>query len=181
MQILYLIKYKNLNCQTALGRGYVDGNSVYATTGATNAKGMYYGETTGKLQCKCHGIEDLWGNYYTWVDGLFSDASWRVLTAYRNFNDTGSGYPNSTPTGLAANIGGYTTKMLGNSLAPFITTVVGGSTTTYYCDYGNLYASRLAIFGSYRSDGDYAGVFCLPVTLAASFSGAYVGSRLMFL
>ena len=181
MQILYLIKYKNLNCQTALGRGYVDGNSAYATTGATNAKGMYYGETTGKLQCKCHGIEDLWGNYYTWVDGLFSDASWRVLTAYRNFNDTGSGYPNSTPTGLAANVVGYTSKMLGNSLAPFITTVASGSAITYYCDYGYLYASRLAISGGYLSDGDGAGVFFLQVLQAASNSHANVGSRLMFL
>ena len=43
---------KKRDSQTALGRGYVDGNSAYANTGGTNTKGFMFGETTGKQQMK---------------------------------------------------------------------------------------------------------------------------------
>ena len=51
-QILFVIFFKSTDSQTALGRGYVDANAEYALTGNTNSKGMFYGETTGKLQNK---------------------------------------------------------------------------------------------------------------------------------
>ena len=182
MQILYLIKYKSLNCQTALGRGYVDGNSAAITTGNTNAKGFHFGETTGKLQCKCLGIEDLWGNVYTWVDGIFSDASRNILTAFQNFNNTGSGYTNRGASGHASNFNNYIVKVMGTSEAGFIAAPgTGGSETTYFCDYGGVAASRLAVFGGSWGYAGYAGVFCLPVAYAASNSYAHFGSRLMYL
>ena len=53
LQILYLIRYKSLNSQAALGQGYT-GGSAAAQTGATNDKGMNYGDTstTGRVKCK---------------------------------------------------------------------------------------------------------------------------------
>ena len=93
-QCMYLLKYKNLDSQTAVGYGYANGNSSSASTGGTNTKGMDYGETTGKLQMKLFGLEDFWGNVYEFIDGIFSDSSRNILTATENFNDTGNGYTN---------------------------------------------------------------------------------------
>lgn len=61
LQVLYIVIFKNRDSQTALGRGYVDGNSGKTNTGGTNQKGLFYGENTGKLQNKFCGIEDIWG------------------------------------------------------------------------------------------------------------------------
>ena len=60
-QILYLLMFRNLDSQTALGRGNVDGSANYLNTGGTNAKTFNYGETTGRLQMKFLGMEDFWG------------------------------------------------------------------------------------------------------------------------
>ena len=182
VQILYLMRFKSLNCQTKLGRGYVDGNSAAINTGGTNANGFNFGETTGKLQCKCLGIEDLWGNVFTWVDGIFSDANRNILTAYQDFNDTGSGYRNSGASGHTDNFSNYIVKVMGTSEAGFVAAPgTGGSETTYFCDYGSVNASSLAFFGGSWSYAGGAGVFLLRVTQAASGSGTFLGSRLMFL
>ena len=62
---MFILKYKNLNCQTALGRGYVDKTSSGSTvqTGLTNTKGFNYGLTTSGTdstnnRVKFLGIED---------------------------------------------------------------------------------------------------------------------------
>ena len=182
IQILYLMRFRSLQSQTAVGRGYVDANPGNVPTGATNAKGMIYGETTGKLQMKCFGIEDLWGNYWTWVDGLFSDASRNVLTAYKGFNDTGAGYKNCGASDHAANFNAYFAKVVGTSEAGFIAAPgTGGSETTYFCDMGRVYASALPLFGGARTFAGPAGVFGLLVSYAASDLNTNIGSRLMFL
>lgn len=179
LQCLFLIKYKNRNSQTALGRGYVDA-SAKANTGATNANGMYYGSTSGTTHVKFAGIEDFWGNLYQWIDGLFSDASRNILTAFDNFNDTGSGYT-SRGQGATSNIGNYMSKPQGTSETGFIAKEVNGSSTTYFTDSAYLYASGLPIFGGGWDDGDSAGVFQLDVNYSASYSSSGIGGRLMYL
>lgn len=64
LQVLFVVMFKNRDSQTALGRGYVDGNSESIATGGTNAKGMFYGEATGKQQIKFCGIEDFGVIYF---------------------------------------------------------------------------------------------------------------------
>lgn len=180
LQCLFLIKYGSLDSQTALGRGYVDGNSASITTGGTNAKGMYFGETTGKLQMKFLGIEDFWGNLYSMFDGLVTDASRNVLTAFTNFNDTGSGYTNRGQ-GATSDIGGYISKPQGTNELGFLCKEVSGSATTYFCDGGILYAGYLPGFGAYWSGASSSGVFRVALSLSVSGSAAYCGSRLMWL
>lgn len=180
LQCLYLIRFKNLDSQTALGRGYVDGNSASIATGGTNAKGMNFGETGGKLQMKFLGIEDFWGNLRWWIDGFFSNASRNMLTAYKDFNDTGSGYVNNGQ-GATANIGNYMSKPQGTSQTGFIAKEVSGSATTYFCDSASLNASCLPYFGGYWNYASYAGAFYLYVNYSASYSNALIGGRLMYL
>ena len=179
LQCLFLIRYKNRNSQTALGRGYVDA-SAKANTGATNSNGMYYGSTSGTTHVKFAGIEDFWGNLYYWIDGVFSDGSRNILTAFDNYNDTGSGYT-SRGQGATSNIGNYMSKPQGTTETGFIAKEVSGSSSTYFCDDAHLYASRLAIFGGYWSFGDYAGAFRLIVNYSASDAYSYLGGRLMYL
>lgn len=180
LQCLYLIRYGSLDSQTALGRGFVDANSAAINTGGTVAKGMNFGETTGKLQMKFLGIEDFWGNLYQFLDGLFSDANWNILTAFTNFNDTGAGYTNRGQ-GATANISGYMSVPQGSSESGFIAKTCSGSATTFFSDYGYLSASYLPYFGGCWADGAVAGAFRLYVTVAASFSDAHCGARIMYL
>jgi len=179
LQCLFLIRYKNRNSQAALGRGYVDA-SAKANTGATNSNGMYYGSTSGTTHVKFAGIEDFWGNLYYWIDGLFSDSSRNILTAFDNYNDTGSGYT-SRGQGATSNIGNYMSKPQGTTETGFIAKEVSGSSSTYFCDYASLIASRLAYFGGHWNDGDTAGAFRLDVNYSASYASSNLGGRLMYL
>lgn len=178
LQVLFIVMFKDRDSQTALGRGYVDGNSASMSTGGTNTKGLFYGETTGKLQNKFCGIEDFWGNVYYWIDGLFSDASRNILIGNQNFNDTGSGYINYGQ-GATTNIGGYISSIQGGTESGFIVKAAIGSATTHFSDGGGLYASCLPCFGGSWAGADGAGAFGLRVSYSASNASSSVGARLL--
>lgn len=179
LQILYLIRYKNLDSQTALGRGYVDGNSAKTNTGGTNSKGMYYGETTGKQQMKFAGIEDFYGNCYYYIDGIKTDASWNVLLGTSNFNNDAKGYT-SYSSGLTANVSGYLSAIQGTTEKGFLIKTASGSGTTYYSDYASLNAGFFACFGAYRNIGSTGGAFLLHVGLGGSADSNIAPRLLIF-
>ena len=180
LQSMYMLKYKNLNSQQAVGRGYVDGNSTVLNTGGTETKGMDWGENTGKQHMVLFGLEDFWGNVFQWIDGLYCDAQRNILTATDKFNDAGAGYINQGK-GANANIYGYISDVQGSTKTGFIAKTCSGSGTTHYTDYSNLYASCLPFFGGYWNYGSGAGAFSLSVNDSASNSGSDLGARLMYL
>lgn len=179
-QCMYLLKYKNLDSQTAVGQGCV-GGSASISTGGTNTKGMDYGTTSQTQQMKLFGLEDFWGNVWEFIDGIYSDSSYNILTATENFNDTGSGYTNRGSSGFSSNTGNWISDVQGTSETGFIIKGTSGSSSTYYCDYGDLFASRLAYFGGYWSIGASAGAFDFSVGLSASDSSSLLSARLMYL
>ena len=187
LQILYIMKYGSLNSQVALGRGFVDGNNTATTaTGSTNSKGFCFGETTGKLQMKMFGIEDFWGNLYQWIDGLYCNASRTILTTYKAFNDTGSGYlfSNSSEISASTSADGYMTKTQGGTQTGFNAKAASGSESTYYADIASLNAVSagfLPRFGGSWADVSYAGAFALGVSYSASSSESYDGARLCYI
>ena len=181
IQILYIMKYGSLNSQVALGRGFVDGNAAKTNTGGANSRGFCFGETTGKQQMKIFGIEDFWGNLRQWIDGLYCNASWAMLTTYKSFNDTGSGYLFSNSSGNSANTSGYMTKAQGGTQTGFNTKAGAGSETTYYSDYASLSAGSLPIFGGYWADASSAGAFLLVVNFSASIASSSIGARLCYI
>lgn len=178
-QVMYILKYKNLDSQTALGQGYTEGNAAVAT-GGTNTNGMDYGTTSSTTRIKLFGLEDFWGNVWEWIDGIVTDSTRNILTATDNFNDSGSGYTNQGQ-GATSNIGGYMSVPQGTTKTGFLAKTVGGSATTYFCDYASLYASCVAQFGGYWGDGSYAGAFHLYVSNASSRSSSGIAARLMYL
>lgn len=176
----YILRFGNLNSQAAVGRGFVDGNSAATTTGQTDARGMNWGETTGKYQSKCLGIEDLWGNVYEWIDGIYYSSTRNILTVIynKNMNDTGSGYQDNGQ-GALSNIGNYMSRPQGTTETGFVAKEVSGSASTYFCDYASLDTSCIAYAGGYYGKTDNAGVFLLYVSISASYSGASIGGRLI--
>ena len=185
LQILYLIRFKNLNSQAALGQGASGGAGSGLTgplvTGTTNSRGLNWGTQNVANQVKCLGIEDLWGNVWERVDGCFIDANFNLLTAFQNFNNTGAGYTNRGATGATATISDWIRRVQGNSEMGFLIREGGGSETTFFSDWGDILASRLGIFGgSWATTVGIAGVSRFHWETAATVS-AVVGGRLMFL
>ena len=182
LQCLFLIKYKNRNSQAALGLGYVKATNAETgvQTGGTIAKGMDFGETTGLQQMKFLGIEDFWGNFYYWIDGLVSNSSYHALTATNNFNDTGTGYKDNGALG-STSVSGYMKAPHGSSELGFIVKQAGGSATTYFADCAYFYAGYVPYFGGCWDDGLNAGAFLLIVGSVASHAGGCSCGRLMYL
>ena len=182
-QVMYMLKYRGQNAQIAVGRGFVDGNSaIYGACGSTNAKGMDWGESTGKYPMCLFGLEDFYGNIYEFIDGIYSNSNRQIYVADGNFNDTGSNYQSAGTATFSSNISGYMARPNGTNLAGFTpASQTYGSSTTYFCDYMNVAAELLASFGGGWSDADDAGAFRLRVTLSASSSAAAYGGRLMYL
>ena len=183
LQCLYLIMYKNLDSQTALGMGYVgdsDWEFMQKNTGATLDKGMSYGTADQMQQMKFLGIEDFWGNLYQWIDGLVSTEDYHALVATENFNDTGDGY---TDLGALSTkyIGGYMKAPQGNNDAGFIIGEQGGSSSTYFSDSAYFGGGCVPVFGGSFDGSAYAGAFRLSVGYDPDDAVDDVGGRLMFL
>ncbi len=179
-QVMYLLKYKHLNSQVAVGKGYVSGNSAAIATGGTNAKGMDFGETTGKLQMKLFGIEDFWGNYYEWVDGICTDSSHNILVGTEGFNNAGVGYTNHGK-GAIQILSGYMKRPQGTTETGFILKEPGASETTYFCDYAHFTPGKTARFGSAYYSGEPGGIFLFYLSEQDGFADSDTGSRLMYL
>ena len=190
-QCLYIICHGTLNSQSAVGMGYVkSSHSAGVVTGGTNGYGFNNelcpaaDAADQEHQVKCLGREDAWGNYWEFVDGLGSDASFNVMTCQcaKDFRTDCAGYTNNGNGGVTANIGNYMKKPQGGSNAGFVAKdVSGASDSTYFCDDATLRASCLAWFGGIWSHAANAGAFRLYVYDAFSCSYASVGARLMFM
>lgn len=185
LQCLYVVIYKNLDSQTALGKGYTSASNK-ANTGATNSNTFCYGTQDGTTHMKFLGIEDMWGNLGHWLDGVYCDSSWNILTDYRNsqFTRSDHNFQFSTPTGATRNYYGYINKIMGTNTSGFIKDYnnnTDGTSSTYFADYGCVFSGRFAGFaGGYWSDGSNAGAFRLDLSYSASDSGSLLGARLMY-
>ena len=179
MQALYLIRFKHLNSQIALGRGNVDASAL-KTTGATNTLGMCYGKNdTTNQQVKCNGIEDFWGNIWEWIDGLHTVGT-TIYTQDGNFTDNATGAISRGT--FAANFAGYISDIWGTDELGFFIKEGGssGSETTYYCDCGQCASGCVASFGGYWYYASYAGAFHLNVNDSPSLSLSQIGARVTF-
>ena len=180
LQVLYVVMFKNLNSQAALGQGYTSASN-FRDTGATDEKGMTYGTNTAASAddtVKFLGIEDFYGNLYQWVDGYVSGNN-IVLVADGNFNDTGDGYESHARHGSVSY--SYIKDVEGDNILAFTPKTGGASTTTYYADYGHIGNSAyVPYFGGYSGGGAGAGAFQLYCNFSASYAYPSIGARLTF-
>ena len=182
LQCLYMIIYKNLNSQAALGQGYIsDANIEADILGTTLSQPFCYGDPNdGINHVKFLGIEDFYGNLYSWLDGVYINTIYNILTDYRNSQFTGSGHDFQFNAGQVNKNFGFISKILGNNTDGFIPVAFNGSESTYFADLGQVYSGSFGYCGGYWNDGAYAGAFCLFLSSSASFASSAIGARLMY-
>lgn len=194
IQLLYKVGFQNLNSQSVIGNGWTS-KSESATVGNT----MDLGNRSGYLgvngnQISLFGIEDFYGNVWEFIDGfVVKDDGYYTTNNPNNFGITstytkinGCGKP-LTGTSASAYVEGWVTKIekpTGREKFFNLPCVLGGTETTYYCDY--LWSHRLGqenicLFGASWGYGSRAGAFFLFLSDVSSYSGASVGARPVFL
>ena len=185
MQCLYVVMYKNLNSQIALGQGLTSA-SAKVNTGGTNTQNFCYGTTNGSNQVKFLGIEDFWGNIYGWLDGIYCDSNRSIKTDYRNsvFTGTdGNNFQFSTATGASRNYSGYINKIIGTNISGFTKAYnnnTDGTDSTYFADYGEVFSGFFSFCGGHWNYGANAGAFFLSLNYSASFAYSAIGARLIY-
>lgn len=177
-KILYLIAYKNLDSQTALGKGKTSGSKI--NTGGTNTRGLYYGSTSSTEQVCFLGIEDFYGNLRTWVDGMYYNGSIMVTPDNKTFNDNASGFKNVGST-TNWNDSGYISDVVKTTESLFFPYGKNGSTSTYYSDYGYVNSGCFSIHGGHYGYNANAGAFYLDVSYLPSNSSLNIGGRLVYM
>lgn len=192
VQLLYLIEYANFNTQACIGRGVVDktddgSTNMAINTGATsslgNASGMATG-TDGLVSVSYRGIENFWGNIWKWVDGLNIQADCKPWIADHGFESDKFTSPYTYLNETLVGTNGYAKDILFNSSIDygFLATVVGGSETSYLCDYYyQATGNRVAILGGNWNYGSHAGAFWWRLDSASSTRSRSIGARLLYI
>ena len=183
LETLFVIQFKNLNSQAALGYGWCNSSS-FSTGGGLDKKGMNYcASATTNAQLKFLGIEDFYGSRRTWIDGTYTSGTKLTIADVTSsdmaYNGSGTNYIEAGDTGISNN-SGYVKAILGSNLGGFAPTTLGGSSSTYYSDYAYFYSGFVLGFGGYRSGTANAGAFSLDFTYSASVALSSLGGRLAF-
>lgn len=136
------------------------------------------------------GIENPFGHIWKYTDGAniqvtTGDAGLSILWTTddpSNFSDTS--YTGYDKKGNICRTNGYAKKMLLGEDGDIVSTEVGGSSSTYWCDYyyTNTSANRMQVVlvGSSAGNGSAAGLASVDTGYAPSAAPRNVGSRLCF-
>ena len=136
------------------------------------------------------GIENPFGHIWKYTDGAniqvtTGDSGLSILFTTddpSNFSDTS--YTGYDKKGNICRTNGYAKKMLLGEDGDIVTTEVGGSSSTYWCDYyyTNTSANRMQVVlvGGGAGNGSGAGLACVHTSHAPSAAYRYLGSRLCF-
>lgn len=136
------------------------------------------------------GIENPFGHIWKYTDGAniqvtTGDAGLSILWTTddpSNFSDTS--YTGYDKKGNICRTNGYAKKMLLGEDGDIVSTEVGGSSSTYWCDYYYTYTSanrmQVVLVGGYADNGSHAGLARVATHYAPSDAYRHVGSRLCF-
>lgn len=136
------------------------------------------------------GIENPFGHIWKYTDGAniqvtTGDSGLSILWTTddpSNFSDTS--YTGYDKKGNICRTNGYAKKMLLGEDGDIVATEVGGSSSTYWCDYYYTYTQanrlQLVLVGGGAGDGSSAGLASVNTRYAPSVAYRYFGSRLCF-
>ena len=136
------------------------------------------------------GIENPFGHIWKYTDGAniqvtTGDAGLSVLWTTddpSNFSDTS--YTGYNKKGNICRTNGYAKKMLLGEDGDIVATEIGGSSSTYWCDYYYTYTSanrmQVVLVGGLADSESLAGLTYVSTAAAPSDAGRNCGSRLCF-
>lgn len=136
------------------------------------------------------GIENPFGHIWKYTDGAniqvtTGDSGLYILWTTddpSNFSDTS--YTGYDKKGDICRTNGYAKKMLLGEDGDIVATEIGGSSSTYWCDYYYTYTSanrmQVVLVGGRADDGSLAGLANVHANYAPSVAARAIGSRLCF-
>lgn len=143
-----------------------------------------------------HGIENPFGHIYHWVDGVNvkvsaeiengGDGTSKVYVCHDPSQFKDNGYDGYSHVGNEARTSNYVKEVIFGEEGDIDASVVGGGSTTYFCDYHYVSipssgeALRGLLFGGRADSGAGAGLASSTSDHAPSSAYAYIGSRLCF-
>lgn len=180
LQAMYVLKYGNLDSQTALGKSNNYRRNHNNETGKTNGKGIDFGSTDDKTKVRFQWVEDFFKMGGQWCDGVKTNNG-KIWIAFDKFSDTNDYY---TPyEGFYIFNQNNIKSIIGDSERGFIPKSDNGSTSTYYCDGGLIrtsYDRVVAVGGNIPYDDDL-GAFSFYAAYKSDVLFADICARLMFL
>jgi hypothetical protein len=177
---LYVVEFADWNCQSKIGRGYID-NSKAEKTGGTDILVYHTGRAAGPdggTAVQYRWVENLWGNVYQWVDGFNANGT----TAY--YCTDPSQYADDTTTGYTQ-IGtlpasGWIKDLTVTDNGLLIPKTVGGSETTFIPDYADSSSGwRVLNVGGGWGSGSSAGLLWFGASNTSSSSSSDISARLL--
>lgn len=193
IQLMYLIEYANFNSQSAIGIGDVkttygagnDGLRVGATAGYGNNT---FGKTSvnpvlrSDTAVSYRGIEDVFGGYSRYIDGIFITANNTYLIGNRAFNNTGAGYTTSLQAFFTGEAAGQISDIFPNTFSGFLPKTLEGTSNSGLYDSGSHTPSAHIHVGGDCNDDFAAGVFRMNTSSTIYNTGQYarVSARLAY-
>lgn len=185
LQAMYVLKYGNLDSQTALGKGNTSDNKYNKESGETNGKGIDFGTTDIGTKVRFQWIEDFFGTKNQWLDGFKLNTLSEAFASNTDFSNNPSKYNTIDISSVRKDTIIYPKKVIGTSEGGFLPKEGGASNSTHYSDYNYMTSkssnSLFALVGGNASNTTDAGTFYLKITIQTPFSLSFVGARLMFL
>lgn len=193
VQMLYLVEFANFNSQAAIGKG--DVQTAYGTgnDGMRIGQTATYGNNTfGKTivnrfdradtAVSYRGIEDVFGGFSRYIDGIFITVNNAYLIGNRAFNNTGTGYPTTIASPILGDAFGPMADIIASNAAGFLPKQIDGTSNSGFYDYATYSPSASIHVGGDCSDDYYAGMFRMNTANTYYSVGQYpkVGARLAY-
>ena len=208
-------KDSNGYAQGGLGAGVTNmsdwsgfnGSYPFVPCGHTDELGNGTGEVAypvlnedGSTRCtvmvpRYRGVENPFGHIWQWTDGInvrispteenSGDGLSKVFVCTDPSKFSDSGYDDYSHVGNEARAGGYVKEVIFGEGGEIMTSIVGGDSSTYFCDYHytnipTTEALRGVLFGGIASHGASAGFVSAASDNSPSTTSAFIGSRLCF-
>ncbi|MGV9141411.1 MAG: hypothetical protein ACOC1X_00575 [Promethearchaeota archaeon] len=199
VQLLFIIEYANFDMQSAISEGITNldsgsGNNSQ-NTGHTSSLGNESGEVViSSLEngaegadetyaMSYRGIENIFGNIWTWVDGINIKGDHKPYIADHGYESDlfeDPYYP------LNMRLPDNNDYMMDNIWTEeidfaFLPSEVGGSSSTYFCDYYyQNTGDRVARLGGSWADGSQAGLSRWALGSSSSYSDRSRSARLLY-
>lgn len=179
---LLILMGKSTNTQEAYGQGHTTGGSSAAdllTTGTLNTAGQFFGYSDTVHAVKVFHLENWWGDRWDRIVGMVVVSG----TVKAQMNSYGYDYDftgtNFETVGDILPGEGWQTREYSGRLGTF-PTAVGGSETTYECDYFwvNKGITAVPFVGGSCNSGGLCGARYLSCNSAASWAHWIIGASL---